>query len=141
MPRLALLPRRLTDCAPLPRPQLVKQHVGHDVVDKRVYIALLMVPLQPLCQLRRLKQLVPCSFIANTCIVAGLLITMYYVFRDLPDPSGRRYGVESIQGMPIFFSTALFAMEGIGSVSARSALSREGWRFQSEESESCALSR
>ncbi|XP_034251267.1 proton-coupled amino acid transporter-like protein pathetic isoform X2 [Thrips palmi] len=98
--------------------QLVKQYAGHDPVDTRVYIALLMVPLVPMCQLRLLKHLVPCSFIANSCIVAGLGITLYYIFHELPDPatSGRRYGVESFEGMPIFFSTALFAMEGIGSV-------------------------
>lgn len=75
-----------------------------------------MLPLLPLCQLRLLKHLVPCSLIANTCIVAGLGITLYYIFRAVPDVNGRRLGVETIQGMPIFFSTALFAMEGIGSV-------------------------
>ena len=99
-------------------PQIVDQHVGYEIMDNRVYIALLMVPLVPLCQLRLLKHLVPCSFIANTCIVLGLGITLYYIFKDIPDPStsGRRYGVGTIEGMPIFFATALFAMEGIGSV-------------------------
>ncbi|KAK3910560.1 Proton-coupled amino acid transporter-like protein pathetic [Frankliniella fusca] len=96
--------------------QLVEQHTYKDVLDQRIYIAALMVPLVPMCQLRLLKHLVPCSFIANTCIVAGLAITVYYIFDDIPDPSTRRFGVASLQGMPIFFSTALFAMEGIGSV-------------------------
>ncbi|KAJ1529725.1 hypothetical protein ONE63_006478 [Megalurothrips usitatus] len=96
--------------------QIVRQLVGYDPFEKRVYIVLIMVPLLPLCQLRRLKHLVPCSFVANSCIVVGLGCTMYYIFGAREEPTDRRLGVGSIQGMPIFFSTALFAMEGIGSV-------------------------
>ncbi|KAE8741966.1 Proton coupled amino acid transporter [Frankliniella occidentalis] len=96
--------------------QMVEQHSHKDILDQRIYIVALMVPLIPMCQLRLLKHLVPCSFIANSCIVAGLGITVYYIFHELPDPESRRFGVKDIQGMPIFFSTALFAMEGIGSV-------------------------
>ena len=86
------------------------------VLDARVYIALLALVLIPLCMARQLKTLVPFSVLANVCILVGFAITMYYLVDQLPHPSTRHLG-PTLVGAPIFFATALYSMEGIGTVS------------------------
>lgn len=102
----------------------IKQVVGHyagapegidDLSYTRIYIALLVVILIPLSMIRKLKQLVPFSMVANLCIVVGFSITLWYLFRTVNDPTKLSYGT-SLKGLPIFFATVLFAMEGIGTV-------------------------
>lgn len=82
----------------------------------RVFIALEVVLLIPLAMIRKLKHLVPFSMVANLCIVVGFTITLYYMFTEIKDPAERHWGT-SLKGLPIFFATVLFAMEGIGTVS------------------------
>lgn len=81
----------------------------------RIYIALLVVILIPLSMIRKLKHLVPFSMVANLCIVVGFSITLYYLFDKVNDPAELDYGT-TLKGLPIFFATVLFAMEGIGTV-------------------------
>ncbi|XP_053600552.1 proton-coupled amino acid transporter-like protein CG1139 [Plodia interpunctella] len=77
--------------------------------------ALTLVPLALICQVRNLKYLVPFSLIANALILVVFGITFYYVFSDLPSPSEREMVVD-ITKWPLFFSTVIFAIEGIGVV-------------------------
>uniref|UniRef100_A0A1E1W9Z5 Amino acid transporter transmembrane domain-containing protein n=1 Tax=Pectinophora gossypiella TaxID=13191 RepID=A0A1E1W9Z5_PECGO len=79
------------------------------------YCALTLLPLVLISQIRNLKHLVPFSAIANVLIVVVFAITMYFVFVDLPSPSERDM-VADISQWPLFFSTVIFAMEGIGVV-------------------------
>ncbi|KAE8573825.1 proton-coupled amino acid transporter-like protein pathetic isoform X1 [Halyomorpha halys] len=81
----------------------------------RLYILALAVPLVPLGIIRTLKVLVPFSAIATAFIMFGLSITLYYTFVDLPSIETREY-IASPAKWPLFFSTVLFAMEGIGTV-------------------------
>ncbi|GJQ86564.1 hypothetical protein Trydic_g5539 [Trypoxylus dichotomus] len=76
---------------------------------------LILLPLILTCQIRELKFLVPFSFLANVFLVASFGITLYYIFSDI------RMGddlvmVGTMNTIPLFFSTAIFAMEGIGVV-------------------------
>lgn len=76
---------------------------------------LILLPLIITCQIRELKYLVPFSFLANVFLVVSFGITLYYIFdgiemRDDLDMVG------SFNTIPLFFSTAIFAMEGIGVV-------------------------
>ncbi|KAI5643630.1 transmembrane amino acid transporter protein domain-containing protein [Phthorimaea operculella] len=79
------------------------------------YCALTLVPLVLICQIRNLKWLVPFSAIANVFLVICFAITMYYIFDDMPNPSERKM-VASPAHWPLFISTVIFAMEGIGVV-------------------------
>ncbi|KAL0839291.1 hypothetical protein ABMA28_016041 [Loxostege sticticalis] len=81
----------------------------------QVYCALTLIPLVLICQIRNLKHLVPCSALANFLILVVFAITLYYVFKDLP-PAKDRVMVASITQWPLFLSTVVFAMEGIGVV-------------------------
>lgn len=69
-----------------------------------------------LCFVRELKRLVPFSVAANLFIVASFAITLYYMFTDVPDIKERKL-IAAVDKMPLFFSTVIFAMEGIGVVS------------------------
>ncbi|XP_047545567.1 proton-coupled amino acid transporter-like protein pathetic [Vanessa atalanta] len=80
-----------------------------------VYCALTLVPLVLICQIRNLKWLVPFSALANVFLVICFAITMYYIFTDLPNPAERKM-VASVTQWPLFMSTVIFAMEGIGVV-------------------------
>lgn len=77
---------------------------------------MLAIPLVPLGIIRTLKYLVPFSAAATVFIMVGLSFTLYYTFSDLPDISSR-HSFSSFHQLPLFFSTVLFAMEGIGTVS------------------------
>ncbi|XP_013141572.1 PREDICTED: proton-coupled amino acid transporter 4-like [Papilio polytes] len=81
----------------------------------QTYCALTLVPLVLICQIRNLKYLVPFSAFANVLIVIVFIITLYYVFVDLP-PITDREMVANVSQWPLFLSTVIFAMEGIGVV-------------------------
>lgn len=95
--------------------QLVSQWAGRGVMDSRVYIALIGLAVVPLCQVRLLRTLVPCSVMANVCIIVGFAITLYYLVDVAPDMDKINMSPTLI-GVPIFVSTALYSMEGIGTV-------------------------
>lgn len=78
---------------------------------------LLMMPLLvSLSLIRNLKYLAPCSMLANFLIASSIGITMWYVFEDLP-PIESVSLIAPVEKWPIFFGTAIFALEGIGVVS------------------------
>ncbi|XP_055313263.1 proton-coupled amino acid transporter-like protein pathetic [Sitodiplosis mosellana] len=82
--------------------------------DVRYYIAVVTLPCIILGEIRKLKYLVPFSAIANLCIVVTFTITLYYMLSSpikLDRPKFSSFGQ-----LPLFFSTVIFAMEGIGVV-------------------------
>lgn len=79
------------------------------------YCALTLIVLVPLTQINKLKYLVPFSAVANFVWLVSICISIYYCLRDTPDISERNMAT-SIDGIPTFISTSLFAMEGIGVV-------------------------
>ncbi|CAG9791753.1 unnamed protein product [Diatraea saccharalis] len=88
---------------------------GGPVWSVKIYCALTLVILIPLCQITKLKYLVPFSAIANVVWLVSICISIYYCLRDPPNVSERNLAT-SISGIPTFISTCLFAMEGIGVV-------------------------
>lgn len=76
---------------------------------------MLALPLVLLNMIRNLKWLAPFSMIANLLMAAGVGITFYYVFIDLPSIYERPQ-FTSVHQLPLFFGTAIFALEGIGVV-------------------------
>lgn len=78
---------------------------------------IIMVLLMVLCQIREIKNMVPFSFIANAMLAVAFGITGYYIFSGLKevDQDQLKMG-NGFAGIPSFFSTVLFAMEGIGTI-------------------------
>ncbi|XP_031339712.1 proton-coupled amino acid transporter-like protein pathetic isoform X2 [Photinus pyralis] len=95
--------------------QLVEHWLPETTYSTRLYMVMIMVPLMLSSQVRELKHLVPYSFLANIFMVTSFAISLYYLFLDIPDPSSRPL-FSSIGHLPLFFSTVIFAMEGIGVV-------------------------
>ncbi|XP_066994810.2 proton-coupled amino acid transporter-like protein pathetic [Anabrus simplex] len=83
--------------------------------DIRVYMVIFMVPLCMLSLIRKLKYLVPFSALSNVFIILSFCITLAYIFTDMPPLSERSNLASPIQ-IPLFFSTVIFALEGIGVV-------------------------
>ncbi|CAG9823068.1 unnamed protein product [Phaedon cochleariae] len=82
------------------------------------YIKLMLLcPLILCCQVRELKHLVPFSFVANATMAVAFGITLYYTFVKIAHVNiADRTMVNGIEGVPVFFSTVIFAMEGIGTI-------------------------
>jgi proton-coupled amino acid transporter len=78
-------------------------------------MVMLALPLILLNTIRNLKWLAPFSMIANFLMAAGVGITFYYIFMDLPSIYERPQ-FTTVQQLPLFFGTAIFALEGIGVV-------------------------
>jgi len=78
-------------------------------------MVMLALPLVLLNMIRNLKLLAPFSMLANLLMAAGVGITFYYVFIDLPSIHDRPQ-FTSLHQLPLFFGTAIFALEGIGVV-------------------------
>lgn len=79
------------------------------------YMFLILLPLIITCQIRELKFLVPFSFLANVFLVASFGITLVYIFTDIKMGDDLKM-IGTMNTIPLFFSTAIFAMEGIGVV-------------------------
>lgn len=86
--------------------------------DLRVYMAALLPFLIVFNLVRNLKYLAPFSMVANALIATGMGITFYYIFSDLPTIDDVP-NFSSWSQLPLFFGTAIFALEGIGVVSLR----------------------
>ncbi|XP_028176448.1 proton-coupled amino acid transporter-like protein pathetic [Ostrinia nubilalis] len=95
--------------------EVLDEYMPNYKLSVETYCALTLVPLVLICQIRNLKWLVPFSAIANVLLVICFSITMYYIFSDLPNPKDREM-VASVTQWPLFISTVIFAMEGIGVV-------------------------
>ncbi|XP_049860590.1 proton-coupled amino acid transporter-like protein pathetic isoform X1 [Schistocerca gregaria] len=84
--------------------------------DVRLYMAMAMPLLMAIGLVRQLRWLVPFSMMANGFIVVSFGITLAYIFTDLPPTDHDRSMLASPAQIPLFFSTVIFAMEGIGVV-------------------------
>lgn len=83
--------------------------------DLRMYMAALLPLLILINLIRNLKFLSPLSMMANILVATGIGITFYYIFSDLPSFDSQP-AYESYTKLPMFFGTAIFALEGIGVV-------------------------
>lgn len=66
--------------------------------------------------IRNLKYLAPFSMIANVLVGTCMSITFWYVFQNVPSTKTVPY-IADWEKWPLFFGTAIFALEGIGVVS------------------------
>lgn len=80
-----------------------------------IKFAIILLPILAISMLTELKYLAPFSTIANLCMAAGVALTFYFAFQDLPDITTLR-PVGNVKDLPLFFGTAIFAFEGIALV-------------------------
>jgi len=94
-------------------------HYGGETMENlnyRFYILMVLGPMLAICSIRSLRYLSPCSVVANAAQFMGLGIVFYYIFREpLPQSSSVPWMAESYR-LPLFFGTAIFAIEGISVV-------------------------
>lgn len=86
-----------------------------------MYILALIPALVLLGQVRNLKYLVPFSMLANICMMTGFAITLYYIFDGVAKKDKIMDDIKlfsSLEQLPRFFATVIFAIEGIGVVSS-----------------------
>ncbi|XP_059475418.1 proton-coupled amino acid transporter-like protein pathetic [Neocloeon triangulifer] len=81
-------------------------------IDIKLYILMVTAVLMALAMIRNLRLLSPFSLLSNVLFLASIGIVFYYVFQDLPSVNERE-AFMSITKLPVFFSTAVFALEGI----------------------------
>lgn len=83
--------------------------------DFLVKFCIVLLPVLAISMITNLKYLAPLSTVANICMAAGVTLTFYFAFQDLPDITERHY-VGRLVDLPLFFGTAIFAFEGIALV-------------------------
>jgi len=78
----------------------------------------LLLPLILLNYIRNLKLLAPFSTVANLLTFVGLGLVLYFVFAEgFPGFDKVEY-FGSLEGIPLFIGTTLFALEAVGVVNA-----------------------
>ncbi|CAL4090771.1 unnamed protein product [Meganyctiphanes norvegica] len=100
-------------------PQNLKQALecmtGGTGVSQLGFQAAMIVPALLFCYIPELKMLAPVSMLASALKVVGLILTFYYLIRDL----GTREPVPAFGGwstLPLFFGSTIYAIGGIGLV-------------------------
>ncbi|XP_054268247.1 proton-coupled amino acid transporter-like protein pathetic [Macrosteles quadrilineatus] len=92
--------------------QVFESYTGYGY-SLRWYILFITVPLLPVGTIRQMKYMVPFSALANMFLLVGVTATLYYSISDFPPVSSRPL-CAGITKFPLFLSTVLFGMEGIG---------------------------
>lgn len=93
---------------------------------------ILLPPLLAMNLIKNLKWLAPFSMVANLLIATGMVITLYYIFSSLGE-AAEVPSFASVQTLPIFFGTAIFALEGIGVVSVTTTGDSSRKNFKNQE--------
>lgn len=78
-------------------------------------MVVVIIPIILSCLIRNLKYLAPVSALANVFLLIGAIMCMYYAIKDIEMHESVEY-VAPVRSLPLFFGTALFAFEGIGTV-------------------------
>lgn len=77
----------------------------------------MLVPMILYCMIRNLKYLAPFSTFANFLMIGSVLVILYALFFDGElKPYSQLELVAPVVNWPTFFSSAVFAFEGIGCV-------------------------
>jgi len=94
-------------------------HYGGDSVASltyRHYLLMVLPFMLAMCLVKNLRYLSPFSIIANIIQSVGLGIIFYYIFNTGLRPSSTLPWFASSDRLPLFFGTAIFAIEGISVV-------------------------
>lgn len=78
------------------------------------FMGIIVIPILLICYIPDLKHLAPISLLASVIQMTGIIITFYYIIRDLPEVYERVPAFNSWATMPLYFGSAIYAFEGIG---------------------------
>lgn len=87
-----------------------------DDLDYRYYILMILPFMLAMCSIRNLRYLSPFSILANFIQSVGLGIIFFYIFGSELKSSDSLPWFASADRLPLFFGTAIFAIEGISVV-------------------------
>ncbi|XP_011686499.1 PREDICTED: proton-coupled amino acid transporter 4 [Wasmannia auropunctata] len=97
--------------------QQIAEYNSGRPINMQLFIFSLIPALVLLGQVRDLKYMVPFSMLANTFMMTGFAITLYYIFSNSDLQSFKNDKLfASVEQLPRFFATVIFAIEGIGVV-------------------------
>eukprot|EP00095_Tigriopus_kingsejongensis_P012186 maker-scaffold521_size146803-snap-gene-0.10 protein:Tk12186 transcript:maker-scaffold521_size146803-snap-gene-0.10-mRNA-1 annotation:"proton-coupled amino acid transporter 4" len=99
--------------------QPIVEHYGGELfhsMNYRIYIAAILPFMIAICMIKNLRYLSPFSVVANIFQFVGLGIIFYYIFREPLPHSASLPWVANVSRLPLFFGTAIFAIEGISVV-------------------------
>lgn len=95
--------------------QIVDQYIPDFHLKTEMYCVILLVPVAIISQVKNLKFLAPFSLLSNGLLVVIFGICLYYIFSGSLSFDGRQ-PVGEPGRFPLYLSTVIFAMEGIGVV-------------------------
>jgi solute carrier family 36 (proton-coupled amino acid transporter) len=81
-----------------------------------IYMAILLAPLILFCFIKNLKILAPFSTLANVLMILGMCVIMYELVTGEKKPWKDLVMIAEPKTWAIFYSTAIYAFEGIGLV-------------------------
>jgi len=85
-------------------------------LDYRFYVLMVFPFMLAMCSIRSLKNLSMFSGVTNIVQATGLGIIFYYLFSSKLEPSSSLPLFGEAKNLPLFFGTAIFAIEGISVV-------------------------
>ncbi|KAF2893776.1 hypothetical protein ILUMI_12398, partial [Ignelater luminosus] len=109
--------------------QQIFEWYGHNYNVQGI-MAVVIIPIILSCLIRNLKYLAPVSALANVFLFIGAVMCMYYAIKNLEIHQSVKYAA-GIHELPLFFGTALFAFEGIGTVIPLKSDMKDPPRFDS----------
>ncbi|XP_030067584.1 proton-coupled amino acid transporter 1 isoform X2 [Microcaecilia unicolor] len=86
-----------------------------NTMDSRLYMVCFLPFLVLLVFIQNLKYLAVFSLLANIAMLVSVIMIYQYILRDIPNPSSLPY-VTDWRSYTLFFGTAIFAAEGIGTI-------------------------
>ncbi|GAB0092794.1 proton-coupled amino acid transporter-like protein CG1139 [Sergentomyia squamirostris] len=84
-------------------------------MDLRIYMIILIVPFILLNLVKNLKYLAPFSMLADLLTLIGIIVVLYYLFKDGLSFDDRA-AASSVSRWPLFLGTVLFSLQAIGVV-------------------------
>lgn len=85
-------------------------------ISQFAFQAIAIIPILLICYIPHLKHLAPVSLVASVIQATGIVIIFYYVVKDLPEVQEQVPAFAGWGAMPLYFSSAIYAFEGIGLV-------------------------
>ena len=98
-------------------PTNIKQVIDfYNPVDKwslKLVMTCVVLPLAAFCLVKSLKVLAPFSALANTLMLSSMLVIIYELVSGTLKPFDQLDLVAPVSKLPLFYSTAIYAFEGI----------------------------
>ena len=96
--------------------QVVDYYHPNNTLTIELYMCFLLLPLVLFCMIKDLKILAPFSTFANLLMIFGMIVIMYELVTGEKKPFSEITMIASYEDWPKFYSSAIYAFEGISLV-------------------------